>query len=209
MQRSTPAQPSSPPALTKKEATHDRIVAAASRSLRRNGFNGVNVADVMKDAGLTHGGFYAHFKSRDALLAEAVERAGHDIRAELSAELAKRHVITFQDFVESYLDEAKLTSFESSCPVASLSSEMARFCATASAHPHEPLQASARQLVRQLIAGVQRVLPAGTDKDAAPAIAGTLVGALQLARTLGDGPEAKAVLAAARNTLLAQHTPKT
>jgi TetR/AcrR family transcriptional regulator, transcriptional repressor for nem operon len=208
MPRSTPIQKAAAPTLTKKEATHERIVAAASRSLRRSGFNGVNVAEVMKDAGLTHGGFYAHFKSRDALLAEAIDRAARDIRAELSIELAKRRVITFRDFVESYLDDSKLTSFEKSCPVASLSSDLARYCSSDTAHPYLPLQHSARHLVEQLIAGVQKVLPPGTDNDAAPSIASTLVGALQLARTLGDGPQAKAVLTSARSTLIAQYDTK-
>ena len=50
-----------------KEVTHGRIVEAASRAIRRSGYNGTGVADVMKDAGLTHGGFYAHFGSREAM----------------------------------------------------------------------------------------------------------------------------------------------
>ncbi len=59
-----------------KEATHERIVEAAARAIRRSGYNGTGVADIMKDAGLTHGGFYAHFASREAMLAEAADRAG-------------------------------------------------------------------------------------------------------------------------------------
>src|SRR5256885_1766069 len=61
-----------------KEATHDRIVGAAARAIRRSGYNGTGVADIMKDAGLTHGGFYAHFSSREAMLAEAADRAGSE-----------------------------------------------------------------------------------------------------------------------------------
>src|SRR5512141_1510192 len=61
-----------------KEATHNRIVDAAARAIRRSGYNGTGVADIMKDAGLTHGGFYAHFASREAMLAEAADRAGSD-----------------------------------------------------------------------------------------------------------------------------------
>src|SRR5437667_3722277 len=61
-----------------KEATHDRIVEAAARAIRRSGYNGMGVADIMKDAGLTHGGFYAHFPSREAMLAEAADRAGSE-----------------------------------------------------------------------------------------------------------------------------------
>ena len=60
----------------RKEATHERIVEAAARAIRRSGYDGTGVADIMKDAGLTHGGFYAHFASREAMLAEAADRAG-------------------------------------------------------------------------------------------------------------------------------------
>src|SRR5436853_6158777 len=61
-----------------KEATRDRIVGAAARAIRRSGYSGTGVADIMKDAGLTHGGFYAHFSSREAMLAEAADRAGSE-----------------------------------------------------------------------------------------------------------------------------------
>ena len=57
---------------SRKELSHERIVATAARAIRRGGFHGVGVADIMKEAGLTHGGFYAHFSSRNALLAEAL-----------------------------------------------------------------------------------------------------------------------------------------
>src|SRR3982750_1666379 len=70
-----PAAPR-PPVPRGKEATHERIVAAAARAIRRSGYAGTGVADIMKDAGLTHGGFYAHFTSREAMLAEAADRAG-------------------------------------------------------------------------------------------------------------------------------------
>ena len=63
-------------AAKRKEATHERIVEAAARAIRRSGYSGTGVADIMKDAGLTHGGFYAHFASREAMLAEAADRAG-------------------------------------------------------------------------------------------------------------------------------------
>ena len=59
-----------------KEATHERIVGAAARAIRRSGYSGTGVADIMKDVGLTHGGFYAHFASREAMLAEAADQAG-------------------------------------------------------------------------------------------------------------------------------------
>src|SRR3954462_12425805 len=64
------------PAVSRKEATHERIVEVAARAIRRSGYAGTGVADIMKEAGLTHGAFYAHFPSREAMLAEAADRAG-------------------------------------------------------------------------------------------------------------------------------------
>src|SRR5256885_12435180 len=58
-----------------KEASHERIVSVAARVIRRSGYDGTGVADIMKEAGLTHGAFYAHFASREAMLAEAAARA--------------------------------------------------------------------------------------------------------------------------------------
>ena len=65
----------------RKAISHERIVDVASHAVRRLGYHGVNVTDVMREAKLTHGGFYAHFASRDALLAEAVAKAGAEIAA--------------------------------------------------------------------------------------------------------------------------------
>src|SRR5439155_5272092 len=71
-------------APSRKEVTHERIVGAAARAIRRSGYDGTGVADIMKKVGLTHGGFYAHFASRDAMLAEAADRAGAESVATLT-----------------------------------------------------------------------------------------------------------------------------
>src|SRR3954464_6851188 len=96
-----------------KEATHQRIVDAAARAIRRSGYNGTGVADIMKDAGLTHGGFYAHFPSREAMLAEAADRAGGESVAmmeRIAATSPPRHAL--QDMMQSYLSEAHLEAIE-------------------------------------------------------------------------------------------------
>src|SRR3954447_16265169 len=72
------------PDLSRKEATHERIVETAARAIRRSGYGGTGVAEIMKEAGLTHGGFYAHFDSREGMLAEAADRAGVDGMAVLA-----------------------------------------------------------------------------------------------------------------------------
>ena len=185
---------------TRRELTHDRVVEVAARTLRRSGFEGVGVADVMKQAGLTHGGFYAHFESRDALLAEAIERAGRDSAAgiERRVEAARAcGVSTLRAMVEGYLSEAHLSNPESGCVVAALGSEMAR--------QSPSLRAPSVERVNKLIAVLQRSLPAGGNKAQATVIVSTMVGALQLARTLGPNAQGKAVLTAARESLLAQY----
>ncbi len=189
---------SSPP--TRREATHDRIVEVAARTLRRNGYAGVGVADVMKQAGLTHGGFYAHFESRDALLAEAIARAGRDSAAAIGQRIEAsraRGESALRALVDSYLSDAHLSGTESGCVVAALSSEMPR--------QSPALLAPAIERVRKLIALVQRALPEGGSKEQAMVIVSTMVGSLQLARTLGANAQGKAVLAAARSALLAQY----
>ena len=185
---------------TRREATHDRIVDVAARALRRNGYAGVGVADVMKQAGLTHGGFYAHFVSRDALLVEAIERAGRDSATAMTKRVdasRARGESALRAIVEGYLSDAHLSGAESGCVVAALSSEMPRQLPA--------LRASSIERVRKLIALVQRALPEGGTREQAMVIAGTLVGTLQLARALGVNAQGKAMLAAARGTLLAQY----
>src|SRR5256885_15737010 len=73
---------------SKKEETRERILRAAARAIRKHGYGGVGVADVMKEAGLTHGGIYAHFKSRDARLAAAAEQDGVESSQDLSRAIA-------------------------------------------------------------------------------------------------------------------------
>jgi len=184
---------------SRREESHERIVSAAARAIRKRGYTGVGVAEVMNDAGLTHGGFYAHFDSRDALLVEALERAGLE-----SAQAVKRAaenssaqgLSAFRSLVETYLSEAHLASLETGCPVAALGSDMPR---------QTPIvrEASA-QRVHALIAAVRATLPDAAG-CAASVVAGTLVGSLQLARALGETPDGRAVLLAAREALIRQY----
>jgi len=184
----------------RKEISHERIVATAARAIRRGGFQGVGVADIMKEAGLTHGGFYAHFSSRNALLAEALARAWQDSEARVNQDTAVRQArgaSALRSLVEGYLSARHLGSIETGCPVAALVSEMPR-------QSSEVREASAQQ-VRGLVAAVRRALPKDAPADSGPVIASQLVGALQLARALGDNAEGRALLKTSRRALLAQH----
>lgn len=187
--------------LSRKQITHERIVDTAAAVLRASGFAGVGVADIMKRVGLTHGGFYAHFASRDALLCEAVERAGADSRMRVAKSVALRKArgaSPLRAFIENYLSDAHLATPEQGCPVAALAAEMPR-------QSPEVAQAAA-QRVRKLIAIVRESLPPSAAEQAA-VVAAQLVGALQLARAFGDNAEGRAVLAATRRALLSQFEP--
>jgi AcrR family transcriptional regulator len=186
-------------AISRKQLTHDRIVDTAARVLRETGFYGVGVADIMKRAGLTHGGFYAHFSSRDALLTEALERAGSDSRLRLERAIAAgeaKGLSRFRALVESYLSDRHLRSPESGCPVAALASEMPR--------QSDAVREAAQGRVESLLAAVESVLPPGQPAGTAAVVAGQMVGALQIARALGDNASGRRHLAAARQFLLEQ-----
>ena len=184
----------------RKEQSHERIVDAAARAIRRGGYAGVGVADIMKEAGLTHGGFYAHFPSRDALLAAAMERAGQDGADRLNQAMARRRAegaSALRAWVESYLGPAHLAGCETGCPLAALASEIPR--------QSEGVREAAAGRVERRLDTIRRVLPASAGEHAAAAVLSTLVGALQLARALGDNDRGRAVLASARQSILDQY----
>ncbi|HWA16838.1 MAG TPA: TetR/AcrR family transcriptional regulator [Gemmatimonadales bacterium] len=179
-----------------REQTHERIVGVAARALRRDGYAGTGVAAVMKEAGLTHGGFYAHFDSRDDLLIEAFQQAGKESRAIVAEAIEAgraRGTSPFRALVETYLDDRHLTHLEIGCPIAALGCDMPRQSSSVR-------KASARG-VQQLIEAVRATLPS-RHKDAAGPVASALVGSLQLGRALGNSAEGRAHLAAARKALI-------
>ena len=189
---------------SRKQDTHERIVDVAARAIRRHGYAGVGVADVMKEAGLTHGGFYAHFDSRDALLVEALERAGRESGEAVTRALERRAakgVSAFRALVEAYLGDEHLGSLETGCPVAALACDMPR--------QSDAVREASAVGVRRLVAGVQSALPHASHATAS-VVAGTLVGTLQLARALGANADGRALLSAARKALVQQYdTPNT
>jgi TetR/AcrR family transcriptional regulator, transcriptional repressor for nem operon len=170
-------------APSRKQLTHERIVETAARALRNGGFAGIGVADIMKQAGLTHGGFYAHFASREALLAEALAR--------------ERGESPFAALVGRYLADSQLKSCEKGCPIAALGSELPR--------QSDAVREAGSARVQALIAAVDSTLPPGRPEGTAAVVASQLVGALQLARTLGDNARGRRHLAAARRFLLQQY----
>ena len=110
-----------------KEASHERIVSAAARAIRRSGYDGTGVADIMKEAGLTHGAFYAHFPSREAMLAEAATRACAEAASATAAAVARVPAEeALATVLRGYLSPQHMAHIESGCPLAALGSETAR-----------------------------------------------------------------------------------
>ena len=110
-----------------KEASHERIVSAAARAIRRSGYGGTGVADIMKEAGLTHGAFYARFESREAMLAEAANRACAESAAAVADVVAKApadHALA--TMLRAYLSPEHVANAEHGCPLAALGSETPR-----------------------------------------------------------------------------------
>ncbi len=168
--------------LSRKEATHERIVDVAARAIRRSGYGGTGVADLMKEAGLTHGGFYAHFESRDALLAEAADRAGaqgiEDL-ARLAAEAPAGDALN--TLLRAYLSREHVAQAELGCPVVALGSEMPRQA--------PEVRAAATRRIKELIDLIGRQSPywgqPGAHEKALFTVA-AMVGALTIARAVDD-----------------------
>ena len=165
-----------------KEVTHERIVETAARAIRRSGYNGTSVADIMKEAGLTHGGFYAHFPSREAMLAEAADRAGAEsVAMSTSVAATAPPKQALQALVRAYLSKEHIKNVEMGCPIAALGSEMPR-------QAPEVRRAATRR-IKEMIDVVARQLPdwgqPGAHEHALVTVA-TIVGALLLARAVDD-----------------------
>lgn len=183
---------------SRKELTHERIVEVAARAIRRSGYGGTGVADIMKEAGLTHGGFYAHFASREALLAEAADRAGAEaVAAATHITDAAPPAEALSALLRSYLSKGHLEGAEMGCPIAALGSEMPRQA--------PEVRRVATRRIKEMIDVVARQLPdwgqPGSHEQALVTVA-TMVGALVLARAVDDPKLSNAALEATLKHLI-------
>ncbi|HYN54115.1 MAG TPA: TetR/AcrR family transcriptional regulator, partial [Methylotenera sp.] len=162
----------------RKEITHTRIVETAARAIRRSGYDGTGVADIMKEAGLTHGGFYAHFASRDAMLAEAADRAGAEtiaIAEHIFAVVPQDQAL--QAFMNAYLSNEHMANIETGCSLAALGSEMPR-------QAPEVRKASTCR-IKEMIALIESRLSGQPNaREEALVLVSTMVGTLLLARAV-------------------------
>jgi TetR/AcrR family transcriptional repressor of nem operon len=186
-----------------KLETHARIVKKASVRLREKGAHGIGVADLMKDAGLTHGGFYAHFDSREALVIEAFAHA-MDRSTEHWRKLAEQTPPEKRlgAIVDSYLTPAHRDDPGRGCAVPALGAEIAR----ESPKTRKAFAAKLEQMIDMLAAQIPEVPRKAARKQATAAVA-TMMGTLVLARIAGNGEFSEEILDAGRAAVLDGATP--
>src|SRR4029077_10644140 len=109
-----------------KARTHKRIVAIAAKRFREKGLAGFGIAELMKEAGLTVGGFYKHFDSRDDLVAEAVSSAFGNWKRRVEAAHSGGHSVSYAKLIDDYLSEAHRNNPGTGCGFSALAPEIAR-----------------------------------------------------------------------------------
>ena len=181
-----------------KAETHQKIVKDASGRIRAEGITGAAVAAVMRDAGLTHGGFYKHFTSKDELIGEALSQAFEDIGDRLVrvAEQSKRDP-AWKAIVKAYLSLEYCENVEYGCPLPTLGPELARVGETMKPRVFDDLKKYKNRMVP--------FMPGRRIADRERAffiIFSTMTGAMEIARLLPERAMRKNLLATARKFLL-------
>jgi TetR/AcrR family transcriptional repressor of nem operon len=186
-----------------KLETRARIVKKASVRLREKGAHGIGVADLMKDAGLTHGGFYAHFDSREALVIEAfayaMERGTERWRKLAEQAPPDKRLATI---VESYLTPQHRDDPGHGCAIPTLGAEIAR----ESPKTRKAFAAKLEQMIDAVAAQIPGVPRKAARKQAMTTIA-TMMGTMVLARIAGNGEFSDEILGAGRAALVDRAPP--
>jgi TetR/AcrR family transcriptional repressor of nem operon len=172
-----------------KLKTHKRIVAIASKRFREKGLAGFGIAELMKEAGLTVGGFYKHFDSRDDLVAEAVSSAFGAWKSQVDATASGGPPVSYAKLIDDYLNDAHRSNPGTGCAFSALAPEIAR--------SDKQTRALASEQIRNDIELIATLLP-GQDKGTARSRAiltfSALVGAMSLARAVSDEALSREIL---------------
>lgn len=177
-----------------KERTRERILDEAARALREQGSEGIRVAELMQRAGLTHGGFYAHFKSRNDLIGEAIARMRTDSREMLGRNLDQRDVAEgLGALIDDYLSDDRVRRVDTSCPLPVLGQEARRLPSAARSLLSETIDTFRTRMAESLTK-----LGAHSPERLGDSLASEMVGAMTLARAMPDEAKARALLAASR-----------
>lgn len=175
--------------------TRQRIVEAASTEFRRNGIDGTGLADLMAAAGLTHGGFYKHFESKEQVFGESLALA-IDSMVESMERTASRGKRGLDTVIKDYLSHEFRDNVESGCPLVALGSDLAR----SSDEVREITTAGFLKMV-SVIAGRLDDLPPDAARNNALVMLSTMIGAVTMARIVSDPALSKAILQQARKHL--------
>ncbi|WP_250494962.1 TetR/AcrR family transcriptional regulator [Caballeronia sp. GAWG1-1] len=173
--------------------TRERIVESASTRFRENGIDGTALADLMAQAGLSHGGFYKHFGSKEQVVLESLELASDTLRETMSSALTRKSGINAA--VADYLSPEHRDNAGAGCPFVALSSELAR----SSDEVRTAATAGIERLV-ELFAGNLDEPPAAARKQALVMLS-TMIGALTLARMVNEPALSDTILREARKAL--------
>jgi TetR/AcrR family transcriptional repressor of nem operon len=182
---------------TKGETTRRAILVTAARLIRERGPERVGVAEIMREAGLTHGGFYSHFASRDALVAEAIRSMFEGGRQRFLARIGgKIGPDALKTWIDSYVSREHRDNPGGGCAMAALISDMPR------------LEPAARVAfddgIRGIAGRLSSHLPAGTDEQAVSSLMAEMAGAVALARAVGDSQLSDRILKTSRAALKAR-----
>lgn len=186
-----------PRSVRHKAQTRARIIEAAARAFRERGVDQVGIADIMRDAGLTHGGFYAHFPNKDALVAEAAMRGLDDSRrAFVAAAAAARPEAPLREVIRRYVSRSHRDFPADGCATPALAAEIAR-------EPAEVRTAFTEGL-DEFVVALMDYLPGETPearRDAALVLIASMSGAVALSRAINDPTVSDRVLLATRRFL--------
>jgi TetR/AcrR family transcriptional repressor of nem operon len=189
----------------KAEENRQNVIETSSRLFREKGFDGVGVSTLMQAAGLTHGGFYKQFKSKDDLIAQATQVALDQTRGRIASAAGDDGRASFETVVRYYLSDWHRSAVAEGCALAALGSDVARH----GPEVRQVMQQGVEEYLRQLEATVTGESDAG-KREQAIATLSTMVGALVLARAVEDKGLSDEILAAAtRNVLSAAASNET
>ncbi|MDB5431548.1 MAG: TetR family transcriptional regulator [Caulobacter sp.] len=183
-----------------KEKTRERVLAVASRALKRDGAGALGVAGVMAEAGLTHGAFYAHFPSREALIAEALDAALAEMKARYFSVIeGKPPARALSDYIDFYVSRRHRDHPGDGCILTALGSDIARLS--------DPARDAFARGHAQLARALTNLLDASVTDDLetlALSMTAEMVGAVTLARATADPIHSDRLLAASRAALKAR-----
>jgi TetR/AcrR family transcriptional regulator, transcriptional repressor for nem operon len=178
-----------------KIKTHQRIVRTASKRLRQQGLEGVGIADLMKEVGLTVGGFYKHFDSRDDLVLEAFRAATGPWERQYSAAEAGGLPVTYESLIDSYLSGTHRDHPGNGCPIGALACDIAR--------GSKQIRSLLTERVKGSLELIANLLPQDDSATRSKAIltVSALIGAVELARAVSDQTLSDEILQSARELL--------